>query len=161
MAWPPTPGMKMPRRYRAEVAESQQPRTTTPSWLAPVCQVCLSKPETNSCARPRKAGQKENPQADPTDFRVSVSSDELLGSAFVQPNEARHIQTAFPSFAKRPGTPPPPENDVSPGLLVRHSCAPALPTMFTIIERLQNRYVPFALGITDASGSQKVSMGFQ
>jgi hypothetical protein len=89
-----------------------------PSWRAPVCRVCLAKPETNSCARPRKAGQRENPQADLVDLRVSVSSDELPGSAFVRPNEARHIQTAFPAFAKRPGTPPPPENVIPPGLLV-------------------------------------------
>jgi hypothetical protein len=119
IAWTSAPGTKMLRRYRAEAAGSQHPRTMEPSWLAPVCRVCLAKPETNSCARPRKAGQQENPQADPMELRVSVSSDGLPGHSFVRPNEARHIQTAFPAFAKRPGTPPPPENVVSPGLLVR------------------------------------------
>jgi hypothetical protein len=99
-----------------------------PSWRAPVCRVCLAKPETNSCARPRKAGKRENPQADPVYLRVSASSDELPGSSFVRPNEARHIQTAFPAFAKRPGTPSPPEDVVSPGLLVQPFGTPAPPT---------------------------------
>jgi hypothetical protein len=85
----------------------------------------LAKPETNSCARPRKAGQQENPKADATDLRVSVSSDDLPGHLFVRPNEARHIQTAFPAFAKRPGTPTPPENVVLPGWLVQQSGTPA------------------------------------
>jgi hypothetical protein len=52
-----------------------------PSWRTPVCRVCLAKPETNACARPRKAGQQENPQADPTDQWESVSSDDLPGSS--------------------------------------------------------------------------------
>jgi hypothetical protein len=98
-----------------------------PSWLAPVCRVYLAKPETNSCARPRKAGQQENPQLDPTDIRMSAFSDGLPESSLVRPNEARHTQTAFPAFAKRPGTPSPPEDDISPGLLVQHFCAPAPP----------------------------------
>jgi hypothetical protein len=106
----------------------RQPRTIEPSWRAPVCRVSLAKPSTNSCARPRKAGQQENPQVDPTDLRVSVSFDSLPGCSFVRPNEARHIQTAFPAFAKRPGTPPSPEKVVSPGLLVRQSGTPAPPT---------------------------------
>jgi hypothetical protein len=57
-----------------------------------------------------------------------VSSDGLPGSAFFRPNEARHIQTAFPAFAKRPGTPSPPEKVVLPGLLVQPSGTPELPT---------------------------------
>ena len=127
MAQVPPPAMKMTRRYRAEAAGSQQPRTMKPAWPSPVCRVCLAKPETNSCAGPRKAGQQENPQADPTDIRMSVSSDGLLGSSFVRPNEARHIQTAFPAFAKRPGTPTPPEKVVLPGLLVQPTGAPEPP----------------------------------
>jgi hypothetical protein len=59
---------------------------------------------------------------------VSVSSDGLHGSSFVRPNEARHIQTAFPAFAKRPGTPTPPEKVVLPGSLVQPSGTPAPPT---------------------------------
>jgi hypothetical protein len=55
---------------------------------------------------------------------VSLSFDDLSGSAFVRPNEARHIQTAFPAFAKRPGTPPPPEKVVLPGLLVQPPVSP-------------------------------------
>jgi hypothetical protein len=118
-----------------------------PSWLAPVCRVYLAKPSTNSCARPRKAGQQENPQIEPTDLRVSVSSDGLLRSSFVRPNEARHIQTTFPAFAKRPGTPSQPEKVLSPGLLVQQSGTPApptahcrLPTIFTINSHGEGRH---------------------
>jgi hypothetical protein len=59
---------------------------------------------------------------------MSVSSDDLPGSSVVRPNEARHLQTAFPAFAKRPGTPPPPEKVISLGLLVQPSGTPAPPT---------------------------------
>jgi hypothetical protein len=76
IAWTPAPGTKMPRRYRAEVAGSQQPRkwkqprAMKPSWLAPVCRVCLAKPETNSCARPTAClGTRLSGQTRPGTFK--------------------------------------------------------------------------------------------
>jgi hypothetical protein len=53
----------------------------------------------------------------------------LPGSAFVRPNEARHIQTAFPAFAKRPGTPSPPEMATSPGLLAQQPGMKIVPSL--------------------------------
>ena len=58
---PPPPEMKMPWRYRADGAWLAPPRKIGPSWLVQVHRICLAKPKTNSCARPRKAGQWPHP----------------------------------------------------------------------------------------------------
>ena len=125
----PPPGMKMPWRYRADGACLEPPRKIGPSWLAQVHRICLAKPKTNSCARPRKARQWPHPLRGGYRFSASritrCMQKELHLSSPTRPGT---FKQAFPAFAKRPGAPSPPETNTSPGWLALEPVAPSPPT---------------------------------
>ena len=125
----PPPSMKMPWRYRADGAWSAPPRKIGPSWLVQVHRICLAKPKTNSCARPRKAGQRPHPLRGGHRFSTCnltrfMPQEPHLSS----PTRPGTFKQAFPAFAKRPGAPSPPETNISPGWLTREPVAPSPPT---------------------------------
>jgi len=105
------------------------PRKIGPSWLVQVHRICLAKPKTNSCARPRKAGQWPHPLRRGHWFSICrltrFMPKELHLSSPTRPGT---FKQAFPAFAKRPGAPSPPETNISPGWLTLDSVAPAPPT---------------------------------
>ena len=127
--WAPPPDMKMPWRYRADGAWLAPPRKIGPLWLVQVHRICLAKPKTNSCARPRKAGQWPHPLREDHRF-LACSITRCMPNEFhlSSPTRPGTFKHAFPAFAKRTGALSPPEMNTSPGWLTREPVAPAPPT---------------------------------
>jgi len=116
--------MKMPWRYRADGAWLSPPRKIGPSWLVQVHRICLAKPKTNSCARPRKAGQWPHPlRGGHRSSTCSITRCMPKELHLSSPTRPGTFKQAFPAFAKRPGAPSPPETNTSPGWLAREPCA--------------------------------------
>jgi len=121
--------MKMPWRYRADGAWLSPPRKKGPSWLVQVHRICLAKPKTNSCARPRNAGQWPHPLRGSLRFSASSLTRFMpIELHLSSPTRPGTFKQAFPAFAKRPGAPSPPETNISPERLTLEPDTPAPPT---------------------------------
>ena len=122
------PSMKMLWRYRANGAWLAPPRKIGPSWLVQVHRISLAKPKTNSCARPRKAGQWPHPlRGGHRSSTCSLTRFMPIELHLSSPTRPGTFKQAFPAFAKRPGAPSPPETNSSPGWLAQRPVAPAPP----------------------------------
>ena len=121
--------MKMPWRYRADGVWLEPPRKIGPSWLVQVHRICLAKPKTNSCARPRKAGQRPHPlRRGHWSSTCSLTRFMPIELHLSSPTRPGTFKQAFPAFAKRPGAPSPPETNTSPGWPALEPVAPDPPT---------------------------------
>jgi len=127
--WVPPPEIKMLWRYRADGAWLAPPRKIGLSWLVQVHRICLAKPKTNSCARPRKAGQWPHPlRGSHRSLTCSLTRFMPKELHLSSPTRPGTFKQAFPAFAKRPGAPSPPETNTSSGWLALESVAPSPPT---------------------------------